>query len=367
MFPRRAKTTFFEAIGGTECCRRLSANFYRRVQGDPVLRPLFPGKTMTCAIEEFAAFLVQFLGGPAEDTQRRWWLSLRESHKRFKIGPKEREAWMQNMCAALDEVIAEPARSAMVGFFFSSSAYIAHQPDTGRKDLFELNRRWDTQLGLDDAVAAIGAGEPEHALEAVKSLTLDPSVMAMLLATMYRSRDGRLRSYVQESLTQNHAPVHAYFANHTLLHEAAGHADLAMVEFLLGLGADATGGYYSPLYWLANAKNIVEGADVVRALVRAGASVNTEIGSKRCTALHMAARRGNLCVAEALLQCGANIDAQDSQGDTPLRRAVNCDRDNVAALLIARGADKNLVGSKGLTPSQAARSSKMRAIVHDGG
>jgi len=31
-------------------------------------------------------------GGPSEDSQRRWWLSLRESHLRFKIGDRERKA-----------------------------------------------------------------------------------------------------------------------------------------------------------------------------------------------------------------------------------------------------------------------------------
>ena len=67
---------------------------------DPLLRPLFPGKSFTCAIEAFAAFLAQFLGGPSEDSQRRWWLSLRESHLRFQIGDRERTAWLGNMAGA---------------------------------------------------------------------------------------------------------------------------------------------------------------------------------------------------------------------------------------------------------------------------
>ena len=82
---------------------------------------------MTCAIEEFAAFLAQFLGGPAEDAQRRWWVSLRESHLRFKIGQKERAAWMKNMMATLDETqIQEPVRSALRDFFERSSAYVVN-------------------------------------------------------------------------------------------------------------------------------------------------------------------------------------------------------------------------------------------------
>src|SRR5947209_11305181 len=99
----------YGAIGGAEMCRNIAVAFYARVARDPVLRPLFPGKTFKCAIEEFSAFLVQFLGGPPEKTQRRWWLSLRESHLRFRIGQKQREAWMKNMVQALDDAsIEEP-------------------------------------------------------------------------------------------------------------------------------------------------------------------------------------------------------------------------------------------------------------------
>jgi len=86
-------------------------------------------------------------------------------------------------------------------------------------------------------------------------------------------------------------------------------------------------------------------------------------GAKHCTALHMAARRGNVEVAEALLECGANIEARDSLGETPLRRAVNCDQTGVATLLLARGADLHSLGSKGLTPLSAARTTAMRRLL----
>lgn len=68
--------TMLEAFGGEAGCRRLSAEFYARVSNDSALKRLFPGKTVRCATEEFAAFLIQFLGGDEEQTQKRWWLSL---------------------------------------------------------------------------------------------------------------------------------------------------------------------------------------------------------------------------------------------------------------------------------------------------
>src|SRR5579859_1910667 len=106
----------YEAAGGRRVCLQLSEAFYARVERDPVLRPLFPGKSMRCAVEAFTAFLAQFLGGPAGDAEERWWLSLRESHLRFKIGRRERRAWMRNMIEALEDMpMDQPVRLALRG------------------------------------------------------------------------------------------------------------------------------------------------------------------------------------------------------------------------------------------------------------
>src|SRR5712671_2335528 len=159
----------YQVIGGADGCRKLSVAFYTRVKREPVLRPLFPGKTLTCAIEEFTAFLSQFLGGPTEHSQRRWWLSLRESHLRFKIGQKERDAWMKNMVKTLGEAqIEEPVRSALHEFFERSSAYVVnHGPPPSVSDSpmrHEIECRWDAQLHLDEAVAAIQSGDTDRAI-----------------------------------------------------------------------------------------------------------------------------------------------------------------------------------------------------------
>jgi ankyrin repeat protein len=54
--------------------------------------------------------------------------------------------------------------------------------------------------------------------------------------------------------------------------------------------------------------------------------------------LHMAARRGHVEIAQALLDCGATLQALDSKGDTPLQRAINCRQHGVSRLLLERGA-----------------------------
>jgi ankyrin repeat protein len=52
----------------------------------------------------------------------------------------------------------------------------------------------------------------------------------------------------------------------------------------------------------------------------------------------MAARRGFVGIAQTLLDAGAELDARDRKGDTPLRRALNCRKREVAELLSQYGA-----------------------------
>ncbi len=377
-------SNLYQAVGGTAACRKLSAVFYAHVEQDPLLRPLFPGKTLKCAMEEFSAFLAQFLGGPNEDAQRRWWLSLRESH-RFEIGSKERDAWMKNMLRALDDTqIDEPMRSALRGFFGLASVYVVNQPcmapvsqeltDPPEDPIHqEIARRWDAQRGLDQAVTAVRRGDAQGAIVWAESPTLqacfkdDASIYAALLALMIAQGDRLILDYVRKKLLD--APdlaTQRYSGARTLLHTACAACDIGTVELLLRVGVDPNvtdAGGHTPLYCRGNEGRGKAGVTVVRILVQAGANVDAQDGVKHCTALHMAARRGSEDVAEALLDCGANIEARDSLGDTPLRRSVNCDQASVARLLVSRGADVHSKGSRGITPWLAARTSTMKTAL----
>src|SRR5260370_7206724 len=114
----------YHALGGKDGCRQLSEAFYAHVAQDPILSPLFPAH-MRCAIDAFAAFLNQFLGGPSEYSERRWWLSLHESHLRFKIGLRERNAWVKCMSRTLDNLpMQDPSRPALLSFFEHSSPFL---------------------------------------------------------------------------------------------------------------------------------------------------------------------------------------------------------------------------------------------------
>ncbi|HTP32940.1 MAG TPA: ankyrin repeat domain-containing protein [Candidatus Acidoferrales bacterium] len=350
----------YQSAGGRDGCRKLSEAFYGRVQRDPVLRPLFPGKSMRCAVNAFAAFLAQFLGGPVEDAQERWWLSLRESHLRFKIGPQERQAWMSHMVEALEDVpIDEPVRLALRDLFERSSAYIVNTGHGGGgaatagnppddRVRRQIAQRWAEQRALDDLVAAIRLGDAGRAIELTESPVLearfarDRAVFAHVLGLMMGCGNDALLEYAEREVSADPAlaGIHGRYGR-TLLHDASAQGNLRMVELLLRLAADpnakSTGGH-APLYCVANECQASGGGNIVRALVRAGAQVDARSDSKRSTALHMAARRGNTEVTAALLDCGADVNARDTTGDTPFRRAKNCRKAGVASLLVSRGA-----------------------------
>jgi ankyrin repeat protein len=180
---------------------------------------------------------------------------------------------------------------------------------------------------------------------------------------MLRTRALEFVDYVHAEVRRDPQLVRAVYNSRTLLHTAAAAGAVATVQFLLERGAEPNTSGHPPLYSLANEFSGAGGGEIVRLLVKAGARVDACDNVKRCTALHMAARRGHVETAAALLDCGADIEARDSLGETPLRRAVNCNRTDVAALLVARGADVHSVGSKGLTPTTSARSEALRRAL----
>jgi len=371
----RMSEDLYSRVGGWTTCQLLAQELYREIEREPILKPLFPGKSHRCAIEQFSAFLCQLFGGTSTEVQRRHWISLRESHARFRIGQGERDSWLRRITYAISTLSIEPVhKGELKTFFEEASKYLVNDPSTPR---FEPSlaggwkRRWELQHELDELVSAIQDGECATAISIAQArsfrnyLREGGGLWVGVLMRMVSSREQRLMDFVRSEVVNNPQLVHDMYGGRTLLHASAGVGDASLIELLLRHGADPgirDYGAHPPLYCLANECR-TGGGSVVQILVRAGANVNSQDGVQGCSPLHMAARRDNSTVAEALLECGANIESHDRQGDTPLRRAVNCNSTGVADLLVIRGADVNAVGSKRLTPMEAARTEKMKRIL----
>jgi ankyrin repeat protein len=128
------------------------------------------------------------------------------------------------------------------------------------------------------------------------------------------------------------------------LTRAAFNGDAAWVEALLVGGADPNGAdkISIPLYWAAWYGDVA----VVKLLLAHGADpgkIDPDPRSKRRRPLLTGLGARNPAeIAKLLIGAGASIDGRGAGDDTPLRRAVDANDVDVAAVLFDAGADPNL-------------------------
>jgi len=127
----------------------------------------------------------------------------------------------------------------------------------------------------------------------------------------------------------------------TALHWAARGGDADLVKALVDAGADAGArtlfGAYTPLHLAAERG----AAPIVKALVAAGAAADART-STGATPLMLAAAAGDTAAIAALLDAGASANAEETDRlQTPLIFAATANRLDAVKLLLARGADPN--------------------------
>ncbi|CAH0549306.1 unnamed protein product [Brassicogethes aeneus] len=160
------------------------------------------------------------------------------------------------------------------------------------------------------------------------------------------------------AVNKNHTETAKFLINHgadvnlrsskynaTALHDAAATGNVEIAKVLLSKKADIDAqdiNGNSPLMFAVN-KNHTETAEF---LINQGANVNLRGSKDKIMALHVAAATGNVEIVNVLVSNGADIDAQDINGKSPLIYAVRKNHTETAKFLINKGADVNLRGSK---------------------
>jgi hemoglobin len=100
--------SLFERAGGIPFFEALVARFYQGVEGDPVLRQVYPEADLAPAERRLTLFLIQYWGGPTTYDEERGHPRLRLRHALFAIGPTERDRWLLHMRAAIATMAPPP-------------------------------------------------------------------------------------------------------------------------------------------------------------------------------------------------------------------------------------------------------------------
>jgi hemoglobin len=121
--------SFYDAVGGEETFRLLVHRFYAGVAEDPVLRPLYPEPDLAGAEERLRMFLVQYWGGPRTYSELRGHPRLRMRHVTFRIGPRERDAWLAQMRTAMDSIeLTNQQRSTLWDYLVMAAQSLVNTP-----------------------------------------------------------------------------------------------------------------------------------------------------------------------------------------------------------------------------------------------
>jgi hemoglobin len=98
--------SLYDQVGGEHFFVRLVEAFYRAIEGDELLRPMYPDD-LTESRRTMVLFLSQYWGGPSTYMEERGHPRLRMRHAPFRITRKARDAWLVAMTSALDSVRSE--------------------------------------------------------------------------------------------------------------------------------------------------------------------------------------------------------------------------------------------------------------------
>lgn len=127
--------TPFEKLGGADVVREIAMRFYDAMdRQEPEVARLHPldehGRVAKESRENFASFLLFWLGGPQNYLHERGHPRLRMRHAHFPVDEAMRDGWLRAMQTALDEVgIHGEVREFLDARFAHVADFLRNVPD----------------------------------------------------------------------------------------------------------------------------------------------------------------------------------------------------------------------------------------------
>lgn len=124
--------SFYDEVGGHETFRKIVHEFYAGVANDERLAPMYPADDMDGAEERLRMFLEQYFGGPHTYSEQRGHPRLRMRHMPYVIDSTARDAWLENMVAAVESIdsqtMSDDHRTAMLDYFHHAAEFMVNAP-----------------------------------------------------------------------------------------------------------------------------------------------------------------------------------------------------------------------------------------------
>ena len=206
------------------------------------------------------------------------------------------------------------------------------------------------------AVLVVGCGESQS--------PEPPTTKAPDISIHDAAEEGNVEAVKQHLAAGTDVDVKGGRMSGTPLHLAAefGHKEVA--ELLITKGADVNaklvGGHLkgmTPLDYATHPDNPNASAETADLLRKHGGKSGAN------DSIHVATSLGNIEAVKQHIAAGADVNAKDKYGRTPLHKATVEGHKYVVELFIAKGANVNAKDRKGATPLDRVRSSKHPKIV----
>ncbi len=210
-----------------------------------------------------------------------------------------------------------------------------------------------------DLLAAVTGGdvsrvralvEESPALAAAKN---ESGVSAPLLALYHRKRETADFLVARKEAI---APLDVF--------EAAAFGRTARIEAILDEEPTLADAYTTDGFFPLGLAAFYGHEEAVRLLLARGASPNLAArNAMKVAAIHAATAAASVPIALALIEAGADVNAVQQAGFTPLHAAAMTGQTELAKLLLDRGADPSARADDGRTALAMARDAKHQAVI----